>query len=53
MNTERATKQSKSKEILGEGCGGLDVGQCLEIGRTAEDRLTYGRSITAAMSGKR
>ena len=28
----RATKQRKAKEILGEGCGGLDGGKCLENG---------------------
>ena len=26
------TKQRKAKDILGEGCGGLDGGKCLEFG---------------------
>ena len=30
--SERPTKQRKAKEILGEGCGGLDGGKCLESG---------------------
>ena len=25
-------EQMKAKEILGEGCGGLDEGKCLESG---------------------
>ena len=28
----RSKKRRKAKEILGEGCGGLDEGKCLEIG---------------------
>ena len=32
-------------EILGEGCGGLDGASVWRVGRTAEDRLMYGRSI--------
>ena len=89
-----------AEDILGEGCGGLDGGKCLEsgmnkqrdlgrrmwrtgwgqvsgewdeqtkrswekdvedwmgasvwrVGRTAEDRLMYGRSVKAATSGNR
>ncbi len=31
-----------AEDILGEGCGGLDGGKCLESGRTAEDILGEG-----------
>ena len=30
-------QQRKAKEILGEGCGGLDGGKCWRVGRTAEE----------------
>ena len=30
--SERPKKQRKAKEILGEGCGGMDGGKGLEIG---------------------
>ena len=30
--SERPKKQRTVKEILGEGCGGLDAGKSLEIG---------------------
>ena len=53
MNTkrksERPAKQRKAREILGEGCGGL--ASVWRVGRTAEDRWMYGRSVKAATSG--
>ena len=30
--SKRPKKQRKAKEILGEGCGGLDGDECLESG---------------------
>ena len=32
MKSERPKKQRKAKEILGEGCGGLDGGEHLDSG---------------------
>ena len=47
---ERPKKQRKVKYILEEGCGGLDGGNVLRVGRTAEDRMMYRRYIKAATS---
>ena len=33
--SERPKKQRKAKEIVGEGCGGLDGCKCLEIGKNS------------------
>ena len=44
-------KQRKAKEILEEGCGGLDGASVWRAGRTAEDQLMYRTSIKAATSG--
>ena len=44
-SSERAMKQRKAKEILGEGCGRLDGSNCLEIGtnsrRSADVRKSH------------
>ena len=53
MNTrrksERPAKQRKAKEILGEGCGGLDGASVWRVGR--QQKIGYRRSTKAAMSG--
>ena len=41
--SERPKKQRRAKEILGEGCGGLDGAGVWRVGRTAEDQLMYRR----------
>ena len=46
---KRPKKQRKAKEILGEGCGGLDGGKCLESGTNS--RRSAEVPPKAAMSG--
>ena len=38
MSGEWDEQQMKAKEILGEGCGGLDGGKCLESGTNSRER---------------
>ena len=38
MSGEWDEQQRKAKEILGEGCGGLDGGKCLESGTNSRGR---------------
>ena len=39
MSGEWDEQQMKAKEILGEGCGGLDERKCLESGTNTRGRL--------------
>ena len=38
MSGEWDEQQRKDKEIVGEGCGGLDEGKCLESGTNSRGR---------------
>ena len=38
MSGEWDEQQRKAKDILGEGCGGLDEGKCLESGTNSRGR---------------
>ena len=46
-----ANETRKTKEVLGERCGGLDGASVWRMGRTAEDRLLNRIPIKTATSG--